>query len=95
MCIFEQGERQVIILIWKLRPSSTHLGRLSGHLDAGLQDGDGEGGMGGGAQPQPEIFVGLLDLKGGGGEGGEGGREGGRGGVVQYVCRGKRCCLFS
>ena len=67
-------------MAWKPRPSSTHLGRLSGHLDASLQDGDGEAGMGGGAQPQPKVFMGLLNLRGReeGGREGEGERREGR-----------------
>lgn len=37
-----------------------HLGGLGGHLDARLQDGDGEVRVGRGAEPQPEVGVRLL-----------------------------------
>ena len=40
-----------------------YLGRLGGHLDADLQDGDGEFRVRAAAQPQPEVWVGLLHLE--------------------------------
>ena len=39
------------------------LGRLGGHLDAGLQDGDGELGVRARAEPQSELGVRLFDLQ--------------------------------
>lgn len=36
--------------------------RLGGHLDAGLQDADGELGVGGAGEPQSEVGVSFLYL---------------------------------
>ena len=41
---------------------SMYLRWFSGHLDSSLEDGDGEPRVGGTAQPQSEVNVGLLDL---------------------------------
>ena len=41
----------------------TDLGGLSGHLDALLQDGDGEVRVGRGAQPQSEFRVRFFHLQ--------------------------------
>ena len=40
-----------------------HLRRLGGHLDAGLQDRDGEVRVGTAAEPEPEVLVRLLHLQ--------------------------------
>ena len=45
-----------------IRPSP-HLGWFGGHLDAGLQYGDGEAGMGVATEPQTEVRVWLLGLQ--------------------------------
>ena len=66
----------------------SYLGGFSGHLYAGLEDGDGEAGMGRAAQPQSEVWVRGLDLRGERGEGrgergeGRGERGEGEGGKV-------------
>ena len=39
-----------------------HLWGLGGHLDGGLQDGDGEVWVRGGAEPQSEVRVARLHL---------------------------------
>ena len=41
----------------------TDLGGLGGHLDALLQNGDGEVWVGGGAEPQSEVWVGVRGLQ--------------------------------
>ena len=41
----------------------TDLGGLGGHLDALLQNGDGEVWVGGGAEPQPELRVRFFHLQ--------------------------------
>ena len=45
----------------------SHLGWFGGHLDASLENGDGEARMRGTAQPQAEILVGCVHLMIGGG----------------------------
>ena len=40
-----------------------YLGWFSGHLDAGLQDGDGELRVRGGREPEAEFRMGLLHLE--------------------------------
>lgn len=54
----EEKGGQAMLALWPL-----YLGRLCGHLDAGLQDGDGEVGVRAGAEPEAEGRVRVLHLQ--------------------------------